>query len=182
MASQTSNVYSYTSGTNAAALSYGTSSVSQIQGAAIIFTEGATAFSEMSVAVDLGSRKLSGVMSGASMSANTISVMAPANSIYLYWQLTNNFSFNGAFNASLSKNWADNSFTGKGSLVITKFDPALYNQAAVGTSANVNPSNYVSSIPTSIKVRGVKTSDSTAPLWTTFNSTASAPTAVPIAR
>ena len=173
-----------TSGSNGIAFS-GTTGVptgtTQVQGAAVMFFEGTTAFSTMSVAIDLGGRKLAGVLSGGSTAGNIIPVIAPPRSTFLYWQLTNNFSFNGYFNANLSKNWVSNSFSGNGNLVVTKFDPALYNSAAV-INPNVNPSNYIAAVATPIKVSGVKTSDTAMPLWTTFTGGGGLPTATSISR
>ena len=129
------------------------STPSTSQGYAIIYIEGKIAAAQLAAILDIGSRNLSGVMEGAGASGVTPILTNPAGTSF---SVTDAVYFTGEFNAKLSKSWAANSYSGKGTLMVTKVDISGFNQAVL-TNSNAVP--QIVTVPTSIKVSGVKTSN-----------------------
>jgi hypothetical protein len=137
-----------------------------VQGYAIVYIEGKIASADLAVILDLGGRTLSGVMEGAGSRA--IPLMLVNTTLNEYWNVTDAVYFTGDFSAKLSKSWAANSYSGKGTLQVTKVDLNGFYQALATNPATAAP--QIVNVPTSIKVSGVKTSN-------TSNSFHSHPTA-----
>jgi hypothetical protein len=129
-------------------------------GFATFFFEGKSGQATLDTAIDLGGRKLAGVINGAASRSLPVTLERPFDGFQ--WTLTDNAYFNGAFSAKFSS-WASNSFSGKGSLVVTKFDYIGFWQDLVLNPATANPRDHIVTFqPMTIKVKGVKTSDSLA--------------------
>lgn len=124
-----------------------------VQGYAVVYLEGKVAYAYLSVVQDLGSRKLSGVMQGAGAPASGSIVVSNGTTS---WTVVDAVTFTGTWDAKLSKSWALNSFTGKGSLQVTKVDLATFYSTLLTNPSAAVP--QIVNVSTSIKVAGVKTS------------------------
>ena len=144
------------------------------------FFEGTSGQAIVDTAVDLGARKISGLLQGAGSRGvtQTIYTTPPSPAITGTsitpghgWTVANNIYFNGYFNGKLSRDWVDNSFSGKGKITVTKVDLAGY-YAAVNNDPTSSPQTVpqiVTTSPMSIKVSGVKTTDATSAYTPSFS-------------
>lgn len=145
-----------------------------VPGFAIAFFEGTTALAAIDVVVDLGARRLSGVVDygvgsrGGSTSPVSITLVRPATatSAEVEWEVIDNIFFNGYFNAKLSKSWANNSFKGTGFLLVKKVDFDGFYRQLITDPTTATP--QIVTTPLSIKVAGVKTSDTPAEYSVSF--------------
>ncbi|MDD5349972.1 MAG: hypothetical protein PHQ12_07160 [Chthoniobacteraceae bacterium] len=137
-----------------------TTFASTVQGYAAIYIEGKLTYASLVVSVDLGARKISGVMEGAGSRAIPLVLHSPLHS----WNVTDSAYFTGNFNAKLSSRWAANSYSGKGTLMITKVDLDGFYRAVLTSPASATP--QIVTEATSIKLDGVKTSNSATTSYT----------------
>jgi len=128
-------------------------------GIASFFFEGRVGMSVMDVIVDVGGRKLAGVVEGSAIRGVEVRLIRPADD--QTWTLKDNAYFNGAFSAKF-KSWPSTNFNGKGSLTVTKFDYIGFWQDLVSNPTTAVPYNHIVTVPMSIKVAGTKVSDNTA--------------------
>jgi len=139
---------------------YVTSRSVTASGFADIFIQGSAGNACLDTAVDIYGRTVSCLITGGVTGSQTLT--RPTDGAN--WTAANSMYFSGGFNGSLSKNWAANSFTGKGSLTVTQVDfagfyAALANPATAATAVpQITPPTTIS-----IKVSGVKTSDTATP-------------------
>lgn len=130
-------------------------------GYASFFFEGKSGQATVDTAIDLGGRKIAGVINGAGSRSVPVTLERPSDGTT--WTLTDNVFFNGAFSAKFGS-WASNSFSGKGNVTVTKFDFIGFWQDLVANPTTADASNHIVTVPMSVKVAGVKTSDSIATL------------------
>jgi len=153
-----------------------TTQVVSASGYANLFVDGYSAPSTLNTAVDVGARTVSGLIEGGSVgSSQTLSnpYFVVATGTGATWTVTNNIYLNGDFSGRFSKNWTANSFSGKGSVTVSKVDIAGFMAAASSSAAASNPAAAAIAAPQmltvarSIKVEGVKTTDVATPFTPT---------------
>jgi len=132
-----------------------------VTGSGTFFFEGTSGAASVDTVIDLGGRKIAGVINGASTSLLPVILVRPptATTPLTEWTVLNNIYFNGAFSARFSNNWATNSFSGKGTVAASKFDFAGFNTDLAANPATADPNNHLVVVPVPIKIAGVKASD-----------------------
>jgi hypothetical protein len=155
-----------------------TTTPSTTQGYALIYLEGKITTSEVIASIDLGGRKVFGVLEGAGLRALPLTLTRPATSTTAAasWSVTDSAYFTGTFSAKLSDDWASNSYKGKGTLMVTKVDLSGFAQQLIANPTTATP--QIVTVPTSVKVSGVKTSD-TANSYTVSLASPTEPTITP---
>ncbi|MEI8233283.1 MAG: hypothetical protein WCH57_01205 [Verrucomicrobiota bacterium] len=155
-----------------------TTTPSTSQGYAVVYIEGKIATADLAAVVDLGARNLSGVIEGAGARSFPLTLINPsyvgATGTGASFSVHDSVYFTGNFSAKLSKSWASNSYSGKGTLMVTKVDINGFNQAVANPLTSATASPQIVTVPTSIKVAGVKTSN-TAGSYVVNTSTATQP-------
>lgn len=136
-----------------------TTQIFSTTGYASIFFEGKSGQAVLDTVIDLGGRKISGLING--MANRPVPVILSRPSDGQTWTLTDSAYFNGAFSANFAT-WATNSFKGKGTLNITKFDYIGFWQDLILNPATANPQNHIVDTTMPIKIAGVKTTDAVA--------------------
>ena len=152
-------------GTGSQQVSVTTAFPATVQGYAGIFFEGKIAFAKVDSVVDLGSRKISGIIQGGGQSAvsRTLTRPATATTPETKWTIsTDSVVFYGNFDAKLSSSWSENSYKGKGFLLAKRVDIQGFFNQLITNPTTAAP--QIVTLPVPIKVAGVKTS-STSDSW-----------------
>lgn len=130
-------------------------------GFADFFFEGKTGNATVSTSIDLGGRKVAGLIEGAGNRGVPTILTRPATATA--WRLTDSIYFNGTFSAKFAPQWAKNRFSGKGTLTATKFDFEGWNADVVSNPSSADPENHIITAFVPVSISGVKTSDTPAP-------------------
>jgi hypothetical protein len=157
-----------TVGTSVSGTATTTGSSVNVQGYSVAYFEGAIAIASVDVVADLAGRKLSGVVEGAGSRILSQTLVRPATSTTAEaaWEVYNNIYFTGYFGAKFADGWANTKFTGKGFLLVKKIDFDGFYQQLLTNPTTATP--QIVTAPVTIKVAGVKSSDTATSYKVTF--------------